>query len=73
MPRALRFGRGRTPNHGKRAFIRHLNVGNPTKGAARKPEQRSHEHVGTSNPPRRNRLTRSHTDLPHRGAWILFP
>lgn len=65
MPGALRFGRGRTPNHG--------NVGNANEVAARKPALRPHECVGTSNSPRHNGPTRSQTDLPHRGAWILFP
>lgn len=66
VPGALRFGRGRAPNHGKCAFIRHHNVGNANEFAA-------HECVGTSNSPRHNGPTRSQTDLPHRVAWILFP
>jgi hypothetical protein len=69
MPGALRFGRGRTPNHGKCVFICHHNVGNANKVATRKPALPSHE----SNPPRRNRLIRSQTDLPHRVASTLSP
>jgi hypothetical protein len=72
-PGALRFGRGRTPDHGKCVFIRHHNLGNANKVAARKPALRSHEYVGTSNSLRHNGPTCSQTNLPHRVAWILFP
>jgi hypothetical protein len=72
-PGAGRFGRDRTPDHSKIAFMPRQNDDNGAKAATPRLAQRPATHDGAPYQPRHNILARSQIGVPDRTAHPLSP